>query len=634
MTFPSGWNVGGSSSASIKIKVISSVYTVSPADNNSFIRQTNNGGAITLPRGASVGLGFNVTIHNDNPSNAFSLALSGSDTYESSGGNAAINPGQVFQLICVSVNSSGVGSWIIRQSGSGLGLNSTALGGSYAGGANSFAVGSSGYASGTDALAIGSNTTATVANGAAIGRNSSSQGSVAQTGPGAMALGGSYASGTDSFAAANADNTGTYGAQGANSIAIGKQAKATGSGSVSIGSTSTGFGSISVGAGAVAIGGAYASGVNSFSASIGSNNSFYGAQGSGSISIGGLTKSTTTNSVCIGANGISSGLSSISLGDTTYAYANYSTAIGSNSNWAGSMVASTGVGAVALGGSYASGKDSFAAANADSSGTFGALADNSIAIGYRATVTQAAGIAIGNLCSSLTGLAIGSNCSATGGAGAIGAGSNASGTASIAIGGTNSTASGSYSVAIGGLNVSATGSNSISIGGNSTSSGLYSVSLGNFSLSAITGKFAYSGTKFSSTGDCQQGVIVLLNTTTGSSAITLTSDGGAASTTNQVILTDNQAMTFNALITARQNTTGDTAAWNVSGCIKRGTGAASTALVGSVVNLSSSADVGAATWTAAISADTTNGGLKITVNGQAAKTIRWSATVYTNELAG
>ena len=41
-----------------------------------------------------------------------------------------------------------------------------------------------------------------------------------------MALGGSYASGADSFAAAIDNNTASYGATGANSIAIGYLAKA------------------------------------------------------------------------------------------------------------------------------------------------------------------------------------------------------------------------------------------------------------------------------------------------------------------------------------------------------------------------------------------------------------------------
>ena len=55
----------------------------------------------------------------------------------------------------------------------------------------------------------------------------------------AVVLGNSYASGTDSFAAAIANNTSSYGATGANSIAIGQQAKATASNSVAIGDTAT-----------------------------------------------------------------------------------------------------------------------------------------------------------------------------------------------------------------------------------------------------------------------------------------------------------------------------------------------------------------------------------------------------------
>jgi hypothetical protein len=130
------------------------------------------------------------------------------------------------------------------------------------------------------------------------------------------------------------------------------------------------------------------------------------------------------------------------------------------------------------------------------------------------------------------------------------------------------------------------------------------------------------------------GAMVVRALTTDATPTVLTSDQAAAGTTNQVILTDNQAMTFNSLITARQNATGDTAAWNITGCIKRGSGVATTTLVGTPTSLTPMADTGAAAWTVALTADTTNGGLKITVTGEASKTIRWSATVYTNELAG
>ena len=286
--------------------------------------------------------------------------------------------------------------------------------------------------------------------------------------------------------------------------------------------------------------------------------------GLSSISLGDSAQSTNNFTVAVGYSTTSSGNRSTAVGYGSSATADYSTAMGTNSSGSQATVV-TGSGAMALGGSYASGTDSFAAANADNSGTYGAQGANSVAIGKQAKASATSAFAFG----------------------------------------TTTTAS---------------------------STGAYS--LGNNSLAAISYKIAYAGGQASAQGDTQLGILILRASTTDGTATVATSDGSAASTINQVILTDNQAMTFNALITARQNTTGDTAAWNVSGCIKRGSGAGTTALVGTAVSLASGADTGAATWTAVCAADTTNGGLKITVTGQAAKTIRWSATVYTNELAG
>jgi hypothetical protein len=62
-----------------------------------------------------------------------------------------------------------------------------------------------------------------------------------------MALGGSRASGTDSLAAAIANNTSTYGAQAANGIAVGYQAKASGSNY----SMAFGYSAVSSGVGAL-----------------------------------------------------------------------------------------------------------------------------------------------------------------------------------------------------------------------------------------------------------------------------------------------------------------------------------------------------------------------------------------------
>ena len=56
------------------------------------------------------------------------------------------------------------------------------------------------------------------------------------------------------------------------------------------------------------------------------------------------------------------------------------------------------------------------------------------------------------------------------------------------------------------------------------------------------------------------------------------------------------------------------------------------AIVGSVTTTLLAQDAGASTWAVTATADTTNGGLKITVTGQAATTIRWVCEVETTEM--
>jgi len=77
---------------------------------------------------------------------------------------------------------------------------------------------------------------------------------------------------------------------------------------------------------------------------------------------------------------------------------------------------------------------------------------------------------------------------------------------------------------------------------------------------------------------------------------------------------------------------GDTKGWTIEGVIKRGANAASTALVGTPTVTSSFADAGASTWVIAVTADTTNGGLRVTFTGQAGTTIRTVAQIRTTEM--
>jgi hypothetical protein len=96
----------------------------------------------------------------------------------------------------------------------------------------------------------------------------------------------------------------------------------------------------------------------------------------------------------------------------------------------------------------------------------------------------------------------------------------------------------------------------------------------------------------------------------------------------RITLPNNSSYSFRGQVVAR-NSSGDSAAWHISGAIKRNASAGTTALVGTPV-ISTHTDAGASTWALAITANT-SGQLIITVTGQASTTIRWAAKVETVE---
>jgi hypothetical protein len=258
---------------------------------------------------------------------------------------------------------------------------------------------------------------------------------------------------------------------------------------------------------------------------------------------------------------------------------------------------------MALGGSYASGTDSFAAAIANNASSYGATGGNSVAMGYQAKATNT-------------------------GATAIGYQPQATGLYSIAIGDTNTT--GRESVGIG-ENNTAGGMRSTVIGYSSTGTADYSTTLGaKASDQGIKSRFAFSGQTFNNAGDSQQGMFPLRMATTDATATALTTDIAAASTDNQIILPNNSAYFFSGTIIAREQASAgtDVGAWEIKGAIRREANAASTVLIKSTID-----DFNVPTgWAVALTADTTNGGLAITVTGAAATNIRWVATVNTSEV--
>jgi len=185
------------------------------------------------------------------------------------------------------------------------------------------AIGSQASATALQACAVGTNATASGSRSNAFGHEtdatnteSNAFGSQAQsTGVQSTAISRAYASGADSFAAAIGNNTSTYGATGANSIAMGYQAKATQANGIAIGDrvVATGNPSIAVGrqitasgAGSAAFGINYsgnniASGENSLIVTRGGVT----ASGKNSAIFGGYSKATAERSFALGTNAAS-----------------------------------------------------------------------------------------------------------------------------------------------------------------------------------------------------------------------------------------------------------------------------------------------------------------------------------------
>tara|TARA_R110000782_G_scaffold113440_2_gene203479 strand:- start:953 stop:2995 length:2043 start_codon:yes stop_codon:yes gene_type:complete len=284
----------------------------------------------------------------------------------------------------------------------------------------------------------------------------------------------------------------------------------------------------------------------------------------------------------------------------------YAKAIGDTSVAIGDGARAGGSRSMALGDSYAVGADSLAAAITNNTSSYGAAGVNSIAMGGLARAVYTSSVAIGynTLTTATYGVSIGSVC----------------------------TSSGTYSTTIGNNNT-ASDFGSVAIGRFCSSSDNDSVAMGFGSKSDIIGKFSFASGYLGAIGDAQTGTFVLRSDTTDATAEALTTDNSTAGTTNQVILPNNSAYSFSGTIIARQQAADGSnyASWEVKGALLRDANAASTVLGNGIIN-KLYATAGAAAWAIALTADTTNGGLKIEATGAAATDIRWVATVNTSEV--
>lgn len=229
---------------------------------------------------------------------------------------------------------------------------------------------------------------------------------------------------------------------------------------------------------------------------------------------------------------------------------------------------------------------------------------------------------------------IGSNASGNTSTVAGGSGNAASTTSATVSGGTSNTASGANSSIGGGESNAASSSHAAIPGGRSNvANGIYSIAMGYLASSrGRNGGWASACGSFSTAGQAQTMRLVYYTITTNATPGLLLSQDTVAGLTNYYVLENNMSIVFRARVIACQHTTGDTAAFEIRGCIKRRATAGTTALVGTPSVTVIAADAGAAAWTCSATADTTNGVLQINVTGEAAKTIRWVSEIEAVEL--
>ena len=222
------------------------------------------------------------------------------------------------------------------------------------------------------------------------------------------------------------------------------------------------------------------------------------------------------------------------------------------------------------------------------------------------------------------------------------------GTNKIAMGyGSRVAGAGSFSFAAG-YNCNASGPNSTALGGSATSSGASSVAIGLSAVAdTIAGAAIMQGANtganyqvclgYNTVGSAREGALVgpmfagstkargeELGWTGDTTTATQTEIYLGSTGTSRATVTANAIISFNIQVVAREDATGDCAAWEFKGAIKRD-GSNNTALVGSVTKTVIAEDAGATAWDVTVDADDTNESLRIQVTGEASHTIKWAA---------
>lgn len=156
-----------------------------------------------------------------------------------------------------------------------------------------------------------------------------------------------------------------------------------------------------------------------------------------------------------------------------------------------------------------------------------------------------------------------------------------------------------------------------------SASGTNSLALGNGSVSSTYSATTFGGTQITAAGDFLDVKAFFRAITTTATVTELFLDNAG---TQRFVLPVNSNVAFTLRVSARRtDASGGAAGYTFEGVIRKDTTAVSTTLVGTPTkNVLGETNT---VWDVSVSADSTNGTLKISVTGEAAKTIRWAAVM-------
>ena len=176
----------------------------------------------------------------------------------------------------------------------------------------------------------------------------------------------------------------------------------------------------------------------------------------------------------------------------------------------------------------------------------------------------------------------------------------------------------------------AAGTNALALGSGSSAPGTQGVAIGAGTSATLFGSKAFANGNFATAGDAQSLLMVARAITTTNASTELFLDGATA--TQRMVMPNNSVWTYEIKVSCRRtDATGGVGAWTYSGCIYRDATAGSTQLATNSKTVITRLGM-SATFDPTISADTTNGALRITVTAANSQTWRWVATATINQV--